>query len=146
MILPDTKATLAAGRAIGDALRPGDIVALSGPLGAGKTVMAKGILAALGFAGDVPSPTFAIVIPYDVPDTRFAVHHIDLYRLEDMAEIEELGLDDALSHSALIVEWPERLGDRLWPDALCIAIAIEATGRRLTVDAPASWKARWPFR
>jgi len=146
MHLPDAEATLAFGRAIGALLQAGDVVALWGPLGAGKTALAKGMLAALGFTGDVPSPTFAIVVPYDVPDTRIPVHHIDLYRLENVAEIEELGLDEALSDSALIVEWPERLGERLWPEALRIAIAIEGTGRRLTVHVPASWEARWPFR
>lgn len=146
MFLADANATADIGHRIAQILQPGDVIGLSGPLGAGKSVLAKGLVAALGFAGDVPSPTFNIVIPYAPPDTRVQVWHVDLYRLEDAAEIEELGLDDARCDTALMIEWPERLGMRLWPDTLLLSLEMDGEGRRLTARIPASWEARWPFR
>jgi tRNA threonylcarbamoyladenosine biosynthesis protein TsaE len=146
MFLADPEATEVAGRALGNVIAVGDVIALSGPLGAGKTSFARGLIAALGFADDVPSPSFGIVIPYASPDVRLPVWHVDLYRIEDLQELDELGLDDARIDSALVIEWPERLGTRLWHDALRIELAIEGDGRRLTVTVPPSWKARWPFR
>ena len=146
MILKDADATEAAGRALAPYLRPGDIVALSGNLGAGKTCFARGVLAGLGFEGDAPSPSFALVIPYAPPAVRIPVWHVDLYRLEAPEEAEELGLDDALADSALLMEWPERLGDRLWWEALKIRLDDAGhKGRRLTVSVPPSWEARCPF-
>jgi tRNA threonylcarbamoyladenosine biosynthesis protein TsaE len=145
-LLPDAAATEAAGYAIGERLRVGDVVALSGPLGAGKTCLARGILTALGHKGDVPSPTFGIVVPYGPPDVRLPLWHVDLYRLENPEEIEELGLDDALTDGALVIEWPERLGNRLWPNALKIELSVEGDARRLTANLPSSWEARWPFQ
>lgn len=147
MILRDAEATEAAGRALAKTLRPGDVVALSGDLGAGKTCLARGILSGLGFDGDVPSPSFALVIPYAPPAVGIPVWHVDLYRLECAEEAEELGLDDALSDSALLIEWPERLGERVWPEALKIRLDDTGTGaRRLTVSIPPSWETRCPFR
>jgi tRNA threonylcarbamoyladenosine biosynthesis protein TsaE len=135
----------AVGAEIASALRPGDVVLLDGPLGAGKTSIARGLLAALGLAGEAPSPSFAIVQPYDVPEVRLPVLHVDLYRLDDASELPELGLDDALYDSALIVEWPDRAGPSAWPDALRLALSIEPDGaRRLTWEAPAAWERRWP--
>ena len=93
MIIADMAATEAAGQAIAAQLRPGDVVALSGPLGVGKTAFARAILAARGHEGEVPSPTFAIVQPYEALTPP--VWHADLYRIEDPAELEELGLDEA---------------------------------------------------
>ena len=146
MWLADAMATEAVGARLGEVMRVGDVIALSGPLGAGKTCFTRGIVGALGFGGDVPSPTFGIVIPYGLPDVRIPVWHVDLYRLDDPGEVDELGLDDARRDSALVIEWPERLGRRLWPDALKIDLSIEAGGRRLTATVPPSWEARWPFR
>jgi tRNA threonylcarbamoyladenosine biosynthesis protein TsaE len=145
MILADVRDTEAAGAALAGAARVGDVIALSGPLGAGKTALARGFAAALDFAGDVPSPTFALVVPYAPPEVRVPVTHVDLYRLEDAADIEELGLDEARADSILLIEWPERLGSRLWADALRITLAVEGSGRRLTAQVPPSWEARWPF-
>jgi len=125
-------------------LLPGDVIALEGDLGAGKTTLARGILRALGLAGEAPSPSFAIVQPYDPPEVRLPVLHVDLYRIEDPAEVEELGLDDARESGALLIEWPSRLGDGLWPDSLILA--IEGSGdvpRRLTATVPDAWGARW---
>lgn len=123
-------------------LRIGDVVALSGELGAGKTTFARGILRGLGWTGEVPSPTFTLVQTYD---TLPPVWHVDFYRLESPDEAEALGLDDAWDEAAVILEWPERLGARLPPHALHIHLdgAGEAT-RRLTATTPGSWEGRWP--
>lgn len=128
-------------------LRPGDVLALSGGLGAGKTTLARGILRGLGFEGDVASPTFPLVIAYDPPAVRLPLWHVDLYRIEDRGEIEELGLDEARLDAALVVEWPERLGASLWRDALRLRIEPSGEGARaLTAGVPAAWGERWPPR
>lgn len=144
-------ATIAAGAALADVLRAGDVVALGGDLGAGKTTFARGLLQALGFAGEVPSPSFPIVIPYAPPELRIPLWHVDLYRIDDPEELYELGLDEARADSALLIEWPERMGAMLWSDALRIDIArAEGSGsedaRRLTCNMPAAWEGRCPFR
>ena len=149
MILSHPGETAAAGAALARILRPGDVVALGGDLGAGKTTFARGLIAALGFAGEVPSPSFPIVIPYAPPELDLPLWHVDLYRIDDPEEIEELGLDEARGDAALLIEWPERMGSRLWPDALRLDIArVELPGggdaRRLTWQAPAAWEGRWP--
>ena len=146
MILADQAATEAAGFLLGGRLQVGDIIALSGDLGAGKTCLARGVLRGLGFAGDVPSPTFPIMISYDPPDVRVPVHHIDLYRLESANEADALALDDALSDGAIMIEWPEILGNRLWQESLQIKLnRTSDETRRLTAQVPPSWKDRWPF-
>jgi tRNA threonylcarbamoyladenosine biosynthesis protein TsaE len=146
ILLANEAETVEIGRRLAMALRPGDVVALRGGLGAGKTALARGALMALGLEGEAPSPTFAIVQPYAPPELRMAVAHADLYRLDDPDEVEELGLDDYLAEGALIVEWPERMGARLWPFALILDLAIEGDGsRRLTATVPPSWKDRWPL-
>lgn len=146
MFLADETATEDAGRALAAVVTPGDVIALSGPLGAGKTAFSRGFIEALGFAGEVPSPSFGLVIPYDPPEVRMPVWHVDLYRLDDAGDIEELGLDDAREDTVLVIEWAERMGDGLWNDALRIDLAVDGTGRRLTAQVPPSWKGRWPFR
>jgi tRNA threonylcarbamoyladenosine biosynthesis protein TsaE len=146
MWLADPGATEAAGATLGAVVQVGDVIALSGPLGAGKTSFTRGLLLALGFAGDVPSPTFGIIIPYGPPEVRVPIWHVDLYRIDDPEEVDELGLDDARRDTALVIEWPERLGPRLWPDTLRIELSVEGDGRRLTATVPPSWTARWPFR
>lgn len=145
MILPDAQATLALGAALAADVRPGDVIALKGDLGAGKTTFARGLLAALGLVEDAPSPTFAIVQPYAPPETRIPVAHVDLYRLDEPKDAQELGLDELHADSLLLIEWPERLGDTLWRDAL--VLAFEPTpegGRNLTATVPAAWEGRWP--
>lgn len=137
----------ALGARLAGLIQPGDVIGLSGELGAGKTTLARGLLAGLGLEGEAPSPSFAIVMAYAPPDLRLPLWHVDLYRVEDMAEIEELGLDDARADAALLIEWPERMGSALWADALRLHLAIEPDGaRRLTWHAPAAWEARWPPR
>jgi tRNA threonylcarbamoyladenosine biosynthesis protein TsaE len=147
MLLASPDATERAGHALAGALRPGDVVALSGDLAAGKTTLTRGLLRGLGFEGDVASPTFPIVIVYDPPDVRLPLWHVDLYRIEDPAEIEELALDEALEDGALVIEWPERLGTALWPGGLSLHLTVEGEGARaLTAKVPPAWDGRWPPR
>lgn len=141
MILTSEEETIALGRRIAALLREGDIVALSGPLGVGKTALVRAILAGLGHQGEVPSPTFAIVQPYEALDPP--VWHVDLYRLEDPQEIEELGLEMA-AEGVLLVEWPDRAGPGTFSNALRLAMDFAADGARaLTADVPPAWEGRW---
>ena len=145
MILPDPAATEAAGAALAALLRAGDIVTLEGALGAGKTTLVRGLLAALGHDGEVPSPTFAIVQPYD--DLPLPLWHADLYRLKDPSELDELGLDTVLDDGALVVEWPDRAGPGAFASALALSLEEQPDGaRRLTARVPAAWEGRWPPR
>lgn len=133
--------TGAIGTALARVLRPGDTIALHGDLGAGKSTLARAILHALGWAGEVPSPTFTLVQTYD--DLPVPVWHVDLYRLDHPAEADALGLFE--TDAALIIEWPQRLGDRLPADAL--HLMLDGSGdapRRLTWTAPPAWEGRWP--
>jgi tRNA threonylcarbamoyladenosine biosynthesis protein TsaE len=142
MILEDEQATARLGARLAAVARAGDVIALSGPLGVGKTALARGFIAALGHDGDVPSPSFAIVQPYEAIDPP--VWHVDLYRIEDPAEIEELGLDAAVE-AVLLVEWPERAGTNAWPEALGLSLQFGQNGGRiLTAEVPPSWEGRWP--
>lgn len=146
MILADAGVTEMVGADLGGILVPGDVVLLSGGLGAGKTSFARGMLRGAGYRGDVASPTFPILIDYVPPDVRLPVAHADLYRIEDASELEQLDLDDATIDGALIVEWPERLPPGAWPGALRLTLAPEGSGRRLTAEAGEGWGARWPIR
>jgi tRNA threonylcarbamoyladenosine biosynthesis protein TsaE len=123
-------------------LRPGDVLALSGDLGAGKTTFARGVLRGLGWLGEVPSPSFTLVQTYD---TVPPLWHVDLYRLDRADEADALGLDDIWDEAVVLIEWPERLGSRLPAQALRLRLdgAGEAT-RTLTATVPKSWKGRWP--
>lgn len=140
-------AMLAFGASLAPLIRAGDILMLEGGLGAGKTTLARGLLAALGLEGEAPSPTFAIVQPYAPPEVRLPVAHVDLYRIDDPNDIAELGLDELLADGALLIEWPDRLGER-WIDQ-SLRVYIDGAGeaaRRLTVQVPEAWKGRWPQR
>lgn len=147
--LPDLEATNHLGSAIANALQPGDIVALSGGLGAGKTTLARAIIGALGYQGEVPSPTFAIIEVYEPPMIRLPLVHADFYRLENPGDVGELGLDDYLTDGALIAEWPENAGG-FAHDPACLSIRFEIAGkegdwRRFAIVEPgASWLGREP--
>ena len=144
MRLGTVEDNLALGARLAAVARPGDVIALSGPLGAGKTSIARGLLAALGLEDEAPSPSFAIVQPYAPPEVRLPVLHVDLYRIEDPEEAEELGLDEARADSLLLVEWPERLGEAYWRDALWLTLEVLPDGARgLTAKVPAAWRDRW---
>jgi tRNA threonylcarbamoyladenosine biosynthesis protein TsaE len=142
MILPDEQATMALGGRLAKRLRRGDVVTLSGPLGVGKTALARGMLEALGHEGEVPSPSFAIVQPYE--DLELPVWHVDLFRIDDPSELDELGLD-AAADGVLLVEWPDKAGEGAWPQALGLTLDFAGGGARtLTAEVPPSWQTRWP--
>jgi tRNA threonylcarbamoyladenosine biosynthesis protein TsaE len=144
MILADEEATERLGASIAAQLRLGDVVTLQGPLGVGKTALARGMLTALGHDGEVPSPSFAIVQPYEELDPP--VWHVDLFRIDEVGELDELGLDSA-AEGVLLVEWPEKAGSDSWPQALGLTLEFaEDDARRLTAKVPASWQSRWPPR
>ena len=146
MKLVDAAATHALGLALAAGVRAGDVIAITGPLGAGKTSLARGLLAGLGLAHEAPSPSFAIVQPYDPPEVTISVLHVDLYRIDDPREIGELGIDE-VSDALLIVEWPDRAGAGYWSQALSLTFSIDDDGgRSLTADVPPAWRERWPLR
>lgn len=141
--LPDEVATAAFGARIAPLLRPGDAVCLSGPLGAGKSTMARALIRALTSPEeDVPSPTFTLVQSYEGP--TLTVAHFDLYRLRTPEEAFELGLDEALDEGAAVIEWPERLGPgRLPHNRLDVVISlIQEGGRRVRLTGWGSWSER----
>ncbi len=124
-------------------LRAGDVIALSGDLGAGKTSFARGLIRGLGWTGEVPSPTYTLVQSYEPPEVRIPVWHVDLYRLEAAEEADALGLFE--TEAALLIEWPERLGDHVPNEALRLHISGSGDAvRHLTWEAPKAWEGRWP--
>ncbi len=134
LILADSNATEEQGRRLGAALcavRPDElIVYLEGELGAGKTTLVRGFLAALGHHGRVPSPTYTLVEPYDVSGYR--VCHIDLYRILGPADVEGLGLADQLGPGTVaLIEWPERGAGELPPPDIRLHLEIAGAGRVL---------------
>ena len=142
MILEDESATATFGMRLAAVAQAGDVITLSGPLGVGKTALARGFIAALGHDDEVPSPSFALVQPYEELNPR--VWHVDLYRIEVASEMDELGLDSA-SDAVLLVEWPERAGPESWPDALALSLEFGPNDDRiLTAKVPPSWEGRWP--
>lgn len=136
------------GAAIAERLRPGDVVALTGGLGAGKTTLARAIIAGLGYGGEVPSPSFAIVELYEPPSVRLPLVHADFYRLSDPREVGELGLDDYRAGAALIAEWPEHAGG-FADEPTCLAITLDIPesgedGRFAIVESGEAWQGRLP--
>jgi tRNA threonylcarbamoyladenosine biosynthesis protein TsaE len=110
MIVANEAAMLAFGEQLANTLRVGDWLSIDGPLGAGKTVLCKGILSGLGFTAEVASPSYAIVHSYDPPAVSIAVAHVDLYRINSVDELEELGLNEAGSDCIHLVEWASLAG------------------------------------
>jgi tRNA threonylcarbamoyladenosine biosynthesis protein TsaE len=127
--------TAAAGEALGRTLGPGAVVALTGELGAGKTCFVQGLVRALGVEARATSPTFVLVTEYR---GRVPVHHVDLYRIDGLREVQDLGVPDLFDHdSVTLVEWAEKLGPLLPAD--CIRVHITGVGdepRRITITAP----------
>lgn len=147
--LPDLAAVAAYGATIAARLRPGDVVALEGGLGAGKTTLARAIIAALGHVGEVPSPSFTIIETYPAPPLRLPVVHADFYRLEGPEECAELGLEEYREGAVLIAEWPDHVGGFAHEPA-CLAIRLEmvgesgAGGRIAIARGGADWLGRMP--
>jgi len=131
------------GLAIASKVRAGDVVALEGDLGAGKTTLARAIIYGLGHKGEVPSPTFTIIEVYEALSPPIV--HADFYRLKDPSEIFELGLDDYREGAALIAEWPEKAGG-FSQDPACLSIRLEIVGqaRRANVQFGKEWLDRLP--
>ncbi len=141
--LPDEAASEALATGLAMLLQPGDLILLEGDLGSGKTTIARAILRAVAGdpALDVPSPTFTLVQAYDLPG--LSVAHMDLYRIEDVSEVEELGMDEALDAGAVIVEWPQRAPGALPEGGLHLELSETATGRRARITAKdAGWHDR----
>jgi tRNA threonylcarbamoyladenosine biosynthesis protein TsaE len=141
--LPDLAAMENLGQKIAAALRPDDVVALSGTLGTGKTTLARAIIAAFGHTGEVPSPSFAIIEVYE--NLAIPLVHADFYRLKTPAEAEELGLDDYRYNGVLLAEWPEMAGGFAHEPA-CLSITLESveTGRTALVSGGPDWLDRLP--
>ncbi|TYC86911.1 tRNA (adenosine(37)-N6)-threonylcarbamoyltransferase complex ATPase subunit type 1 TsaE [Novosphingobium sp. BW1] len=147
--LPDIAAMERLGIAIAKALRPGDVVALEGGLGAGKTTLARAIVAGLGHDGEVPSPSFAIIELYEPgPDgtgVRLPLVHADFYRLEHPDEAYEIGLDEYREGAALIAEWPDHAGGfGHEPGCLTIALEVADAGRLAIARGGSDWLGRMP--
>ncbi len=142
--LPDDSATAALGARLARILGPGDVVALHGDLGVGKTALARGLVRAL--LGDpeeeVPSPTFTLVQMYEAE--AGTVWHFDLYRLDAPDEALELGIEDAFYDGISLVEWPDRLGGLLPADRLDVTLSLseDGTGRVARLDGRGRWQTR----
>jgi len=136
---PDDTARL--GRWLAGCLQPGDTVLLQGPIGSGKSHLARSVIQSwLGQMEDVPSPTYTLVQTYGEGDAE--IWHADLYRLSHPDEVIELGLDDAFGRAICLVEWPERLG-RATPDsALRLTFSQDGEGRRVLLTGSAEWAER----
>jgi tRNA threonylcarbamoyl adenosine modification protein YjeE len=126
LALRDLSATVLLAEALAKGAMPGDVLALSGPLGVGKTAFARAFIRALGGAEEVPSPTFTLVQTYEIGG--LSVFHFDLYRLERFTDAYELDLEDAFSEGVSLIEWPERLGPLLPAERLDIEFSFSGPG------------------
>jgi tRNA threonylcarbamoyladenosine biosynthesis protein TsaE len=138
--LPDEAATANLARRLAPILRAGDVVALIGDLGAGKTAFARALIRAMtGADEEVPSPTFTLVQSYETPSGP--VFHFDLYRIAAPDELVEIGWDEALAEGIVLVEWPVRAGALLPDRRLDVAFRFgsESAGRQVTLTPCARW-------
>jgi tRNA threonylcarbamoyladenosine biosynthesis protein TsaE len=139
----DEPATLSLAAAVAALARPGDVIALSGDLGAGKTTFARGFIHALTGGGEeVPSPTFTLVQLYEA--AIGVIYHFDLYRVNAPEEAYELGIEEAFAGGICLIEWPEKLGPLLPAERLSVALddGAEPTARRITLTGDAPWMHR----
>lgn len=140
--LPDETATAALAAKLACEAHPGDVIALAGELGTGKTSFARAFVRAFGVGDDVPSPTFTLVQTYDT--ARGAIWHFDLYRLARPEDAYELGLEEAIGEGIVLVEWPERLGSLLPRERLEIHLTMgpSPAARHAVLRVSPSWSAR----
>jgi len=135
--LKDEAAMLALGASLAAYLVVGDVVALRGDLGAGKTTLARGLIRALIGETDVPSPTYTLIQTYDTP--KGELWHGDMYRLEQPDDAYELGLLDAFEDCICLIEWPDKLGG-LWPeDAVELLLTFDGKGRIAKLSGKRKW-------
>lgn len=131
ILVPNQDELIALGRWWGESLTGNEVIALSGPLGAGKTTFVKGVAAGLGVAETVLSPTFVLVFEYK--GAKFNLFHFDWYRMEDQQEVVDLGYWDYLEKPGIkIIEWPEKFSNLVPKDAKWIKIEIEGSGRKVS--------------
>jgi tRNA threonylcarbamoyladenosine biosynthesis protein TsaE len=139
--LPDALATLALGRRLGECIGAGDVICLTGSLGAGKTTLSRGAIEAwTGYPDEAPSPTYTLVQTYE--GAKGELWHVDLFRLGRPHEVWELGLEDAFVSAACLIEWPERLEDGLPPDRLDIQLSTQGEGRCAVLKAHGAWRCK----
>jgi tRNA threonylcarbamoyl adenosine modification protein YjeE len=131
-IVRDEAETTALAERFTKIVKKGDVLALYGTLGMGKSVFARGLIQKLTDAEEVPSPTFTLVQGYDAP--QFEIYHFDLYRLKDPDEVFELGFEEAVYGGVCLIEWPEKAGNWLPKDIFKLEITPYASGRKITVD------------
>jgi tRNA threonylcarbamoyladenosine biosynthesis protein TsaE len=139
--LPDETATAALAARIAGLARPGDVIALAGDLGAGKTTFARALIRARGGSGEAPSPTFTLVQIYELPDGP--VWHFDFYRLRHPDEAWELGIEDAFRDGISLIEWPDRLGRLLPARRLDLLLDFtDSDARRAALSGGGDWPVR----
>lgn len=138
--IKDEAAMARAGAWLAGIVRPGDVLLLEGPLGAGKTTLARGLIQKFCGARDVPSPTFTLVETYE--NEGRALWHFDLYRLEKPEDVWELGLEEALDEAIALIEWPDRITGLLPKNALHLLISIEDEHREIRFTMPGKWQER----
>ena len=138
----DPAATALLAARLAPLLKTGDVLALDGTLGSGKTHFARALIHALGVTEDVPSPTFTLIQVYEAG--ALPIWHCDLYRLSGPQDAEELGLDDGFAEALCLIEWPGRLGGRLPAKALHIAFTPgeDAQARQIRISGDAAWRPR----
>lgn len=126
------------GRKLAHIARKGDVFALYGTLGMGKSVLARAFIQELCGLGEVPSPTFTLLQSYEAPD--FEIYHFDLYRLKSAEEIFEIGVEEALYSGVSLIEWPDKMGAYLPRDIFRLEITPFEEGRKLTIETHSSEK------
>ena len=129
--LPTEQDTIAIGKKLAHLARKGDVFALYGTLGMGKSVLARAFVQELCGNGEVPSPTFTLLQTYEAPD--FDIYHFDLYRLKSPDEIFEIGVEDALYSGVSLIEWPDKMSPYLPRDIFKLEIVPQSNGRKLTI-------------
>jgi len=142
LTLPDEATTAALAAALAPRLKAGDALLLQGPLGAGKTSFARAAIRALcGPGTEVPSPSFNLVLTYDTP--AGPLWHVDLYRVADPREVDELGLEEIFTDGIVLIEWPDRLGPDAPRGALTLSL-LPTTGssRTATFQGAEDWAPR----
>lgn len=134
----DEAETTAFAQKLSHLAQKGDVFALYGTLGMGKSVLARGVIQALTDAEEVPSPTFTLVQSYEAPE--FEIYHFDLYRLKSAEEIFELGMEEALYEGVCLIEWPDKMGSNLPKNCFKITITPHESGRKITITSAAEAK------